>query len=138
PACRSLRGRSPSEPSDLRECSRIIGRFVRGDNGSSERMSRGRHARRRFLPRGRWAVVALLAGGLVVLAGGSAFAAYRYDRSTVDELLSGVSIAGVNVGGMTRHQALHAVKSQVQVSLSNQLDVRAGDHEWKVAPRDLG
>ena len=82
--------------------------------------------------------MAIVIGALIALAGGSALAAYHYDRSTANELLPGVRIEGVDVGGMTRHEALLAVKSRVQVSLSDQLTVRAGHNTWRVAPADLG
>ena len=42
--------------------------------------------------------------------GGIAFSAYRYEQSRADRILPGVTIAGVDVGGMTRGEAVAAVR----------------------------
>ena len=51
--------------------------------------------------------------GIVLLAlGGVSFAAYRYDQASSDRILPGVSIAGTDVGGMTRAEAMAAVRTR--------------------------
>lgn len=99
--------------------------------------SRGRHARRR---RGGRRLTLLLAvvGGALVLAAGSALAASRYDRATADRILPGVSVFGVDVGEMTREQAIRAVQGAVDRALATELVVRAGGEEWRVPYAELG
>jgi len=83
-------------------------------------------------------VLLVAAGVLVLVGGGSAFAAYRYDRATVHELLPGVRISGVDVGGMTRKEAIAAVRKQVDVSLSPGLTISSAGKDWQVTPEQLG
>src|SRR2546426_494452 len=72
-------------------------------------MGAGRHAGRK---RGGRAVSILLVTTLVLagLAGGAAYAGYRYDRNRIDRILPGIRIAGVDVGDMTRHEAEVALR----------------------------
>jgi lipoprotein-anchoring transpeptidase ErfK/SrfK len=97
---------------------------------------RGRHAPRRA--RGSTRVTIPIVLGLLLLAGGGVFAAYRYDASTVNRVLPGVTVAGVDVGGMTRSEAIAAVKPVVEADLSRRFTVRAGGETWPVSPADLG
>jgi hypothetical protein len=76
--------------------------------------------------------------GLFLLAGGGVFAAYRYDASTVNRILPGVTIGGVDVGGMTRSQAIAAVKPAVEADLDRPVTVRAGGETWPVSSAELG
>ena len=76
--------------------------------------------------------------GLLLLAGGGVYAAYRYDASTQNRILPGVTIAGVDVGGMTRKQALGAVKQTVADTLARQVEVRAAGESWPITLDDLG
>ena len=70
-------------------------------------MARGRHIKHARSA----AVVVAIAVGIVLLAlGGVSFAAYRYDQASSDRILPGVSIAGTDVGGMTRAEAMAAVE----------------------------
>lgn len=77
-------------------------------------------------------------GLVLLLTGGSAFAAYRYDRATVGRILPGVSVAGVDLGGMSRAQAISALEDAADRALDGEIDVRAGDQTWHVTPRELG
>lgn len=77
-------------------------------------------------------------GVLALLGGGTAYAAYRYDRSAADRILPGVSIAGVPVGGMTREAAVTAVREQAEVRLLGDLVVTASGDTWTVTPAELG
>ncbi len=97
-------------------------------------MARGRHKRARSV-----VVVVAIAVGIVLLAlGGVSYAAYRYDRASSDQILPGVTIAGTDVGGMTRIEALQAVQRSVQQRLTQPLTVRAADGTWKTTPAELG
>ena len=75
---------------------------------------------------------------LVLLLGGAAFAGYRYDQSASTRVLPGVRIQGVDVGGMTREQALAALRASARSILDRTVTVRAGTKTWKTTPADLG
>ena len=99
-------------------------------------MARGRHARsRRF---GVVAVVATVASLALLVAGGGAYGAYRYERAKTAEILPGVRIAGVDVGGMTRREATRAVRAAVDDRLSEPLTVEVAGRTTEVSPADLG
>jgi len=100
-------------------------------------MSRPRHAAKRF--RIRWIPVLLVIVGVLVLAlAGGAFAGYRYDRATASRVMPGVKIAGVDVSGMTRAQALAALEPTVDGILDRHLSVTGPGHTWDVTSRSLG
>lgn len=95
-----------------------------------------RHTRRGIR---RGAKVALVVvATLALLGGGTAYAAYRYDLSTAAQILPGVTIAGVDVGEMTRDQAIRALEERADLTLSGDLVVRAGEHAWTLSPAALG
>ncbi len=84
------------------------------------------------------AVVATVASFGVLLAGGGAFAAYRYERAKTAEILPGVRIAGVDVGGMTRREASRAVRAALDEALSQPRTVEVAGEKVRVSPADLG
>jgi len=91
-------------------------------------MARGRHSRKRRLGPHIAIVIAVAAVALLVF-GGVAYAAYRYEAGHADRILPGVRVAGVDVGGMTRPEATRAVRSLVRSDLRAQLTVTIGkDH----------
>jgi len=96
----------------------------------------GRHARRRF--RSSVKVSLLVLCLLVVTGGGATFAAYRYDRATIDRILPGVSIAGVDVSGMTRAQAVAAVSARAREDLASPLTITAAGKRWTLTRAELG
>jgi hypothetical protein len=79
-----------------------------------------------------------IALGLVLLGGGTAFAAYRYDAASTNRILPGVTVAGVDVGEMTRQEAIASVKEAVEPSLDRTVTIRAGGRAWHVTPAELG
>jgi lipoprotein-anchoring transpeptidase ErfK/SrfK len=83
-------------------------------------------------------VLLIVTGALVVLGGASAFAAYRYDQARTHELLPGLRISGIDVGGMTRKEAIDAISQQVDVSLSSGLTIESAGKQWDVTPAELG
>ncbi|MEX0991058.1 MAG: L,D-transpeptidase family protein [Actinomycetota bacterium] len=102
-------------------------------------MANGRHVastkRRRSY---RWLIVI----GIVVLilgliAGGTAYAAYRYDQGNLHRLMPGVRVMGIDVGGMTREEATEAVRARVETELSKKLTVEAANKEWETSSADL-
>lgn len=97
-------------------------------------MARGKHKRARSV-----VVVVAIALGIVLLAlGGVSYAAYRYDRASSDRILPGVTIAGTDVSGMTRVEAIQAVQRSVQEQLTQPLTIRAAAGSWQTTPAELG
>ncbi|HSL12262.1 MAG TPA: L,D-transpeptidase family protein [Actinomycetota bacterium] len=84
------------------------------------------------------AVVTTVASLAVLVAGGAAFGAYRYEVSRTAQILPGVRIAGIDVGGMTRREAAQAVRAAVDEELAEPLVVTVGDHRSRVSPAELG
>ena len=84
------------------------------------------------------AVVATVASVALLVAGGAAFGAYRYERARESLILPGVRIAGVDVGGMTAHQATRAVRAAVEEELSRPLTVEVAGERIRVSPAELG
>lgn len=99
-------------------------------------MRNRRHAAPRTRGSARVAVSIVL--GVLLLGGGTAYASYRYDAATADRLLPGVTIVGVDVGEMTREEAVAAVQAEIDTDLGRQIVVEAGDQVWRVTPGDLG
>jgi lipoprotein-anchoring transpeptidase ErfK/SrfK len=98
-------------------------------------MSRGTHRRRS----GRgWKIGLVMLGVVIVLGAGTAYAGYRYDQSSSDRILPGVTIDGIDVSGMTRTEAVRAVGALAEENLSRQLAVSTGDKTWIVTPEVLG
>ena len=72
-------------------------------------MAKGRHELR--AARTTWPlIVGLVAGVLLLALGGVAFAAYRYEQANADRILMGTTVAGIDVSGMTRAEAIAAVR----------------------------
>jgi lipoprotein-anchoring transpeptidase ErfK/SrfK len=99
-------------------------------------MAKGMHAparRRRAI-----AVVAVVAAVVVLAAGGAAYSAYRYEQSRADRVLPGVTIAGVDVGGLTKAEAVTAVREAADEVLQRTVELRVGDRSWQVTLDELG
>ena len=99
-------------------------------------MARGRHVKR--TAGGVFVVVAIAFGILSLALGGVAFAAFRYDRASADRILPGVTVAGVDVGGMTRDQAVTAVDTKVAGRLNAPITIDAAGQTWTVTASSLG
>ena len=67
--------------------------------------------------------VAVVLGGLLLLAGGTAYAAYKYDQAKADRILPGITIGGVAVGGMTRDQAVEAVRAAIDTTVNGEIEM---------------
>ncbi|MFN2544831.1 MAG: L,D-transpeptidase family protein [Actinomycetota bacterium] len=94
---------------------------------------------RRFvrLPRPpKWLLITGLALSLVL--GGTAAVAYGYDQATTDHILPGVRIAGIDVSGMTRQQALRALDARAAFAMHRKLTIRAGGEQWTRTLGQLG
>ncbi len=98
-------------------------------------MAIGKHGKRSR----RGLKIALLAVGVLgLLGGGTAYAAYRYDASAAGRILPGVTIAGLDVSGMTRDEAVREVTERASLDLEARLTVTAGGQSWIVTPAALG
>ena len=99
-------------------------------------MAKGRHISKR---RTRAVIIVAVVAGILVLAlGGAAYAAYRYEQARADTILPGVLVAGIDVGDMTRSEAVAAVRTGAQVLLSAPIKVKAAGETWTVTPQELG
>jgi len=100
-------------------------------------MAKGRHA-----PRRRRAalliVLSAVIGGLLLACGGAAFAAMRYEQEHADRILPGVTVDGIDVGGMTEAEAVATIQTSVDAELSRPLTVTIGDRQWHTTPAALG
>ena len=83
-------------------------------------------------------VVLISLGVLVVLGSGTAYAAYRYDRSASETIMPGVKVGGQDLGGMTRAEALRMLEDRADDRLSGSLVVKAAGNEWSITPEALG
>lgn len=99
-------------------------------------MARGRHGKRRI---GTGAKVALLVVLVLAVTGsGVTLAAYRYDRANLDRIMPGVTVGGVDVGGMTRTDAIEAVTAVADQHLTAPITIIAGAQSWTKTPAELG
>ncbi|HYO61221.1 MAG TPA: L,D-transpeptidase/peptidoglycan binding protein [Actinomycetota bacterium] len=99
-------------------------------------------ARRRFhVPRlgRRWTLAILVVLGTLFLgAAGAAYATYDYSNEYDGRMLPGTTVAGVDVGGMDRDEALAAVRDAVRPQLRRSIEVEWEDRTWKVTPARIG
>jgi L,D-transpeptidase catalytic domain/Putative peptidoglycan binding domain len=98
-------------------------------------------SRRHATPRTRGSIRVAVVVGLALLAvgGGAAYAAYRYDQAMAGRALPGVKVAGIDISGMTRSQAVAAVQEAASSQyLDRELQVRARKETWHVTPAELG
>jgi hypothetical protein len=104
----------------------------------SVKMSRSRrHAARRT--RGSIRVALVVGLALLALGGGATYAAHRYDQAMAGRVLPGVQVAGVDIGGMSRSQAIAAVEAAAASQyLDRELEVRARKEAWHITPAELG
>ena len=101
----------------------------------------GTSPRRRFVPafgRRTNIVLASLAGILLVAAAGVAWATLDYTNDHAGRLLPGASIAGVDVGGFDRAEALAAVEEAIEPQLDRTVTIEWAKRSWTVTPRELG
>lgn len=71
---------------------------------------------------------------VAVLAGSAAAALHRYDSSRSDRVAEGISIAGVDVGGMTVDEARATVQQEVARRLDQPLRIRHRDRRFLIEP----
>jgi lipoprotein-anchoring transpeptidase ErfK/SrfK len=84
---------------------------------------------------GRRAKTAVAVGVLVLVV--VAAAAYAYDSSRRNEIADGVTIGGVDVGGMDAAEAKRAVRRQLLAPLRHSLRVRFAGRTWELEGKNL-
>ncbi len=100
-------------------------------------MAKGRHEVR--AARKRWPlIVGLVAGVLVLALGGVAYATFRYEQANANRLLSGTTIGGVDVSGMTRAEAIAAVRELARADLDREIVVVVDGERFTTTARELG
>jgi lipoprotein-anchoring transpeptidase ErfK/SrfK len=72
------------------------------------------------------------------MAGGAAYAGYRYEQNRSARILPGVLIAGLDVSGLTRAEAEAALRPSVSQILDRSIDVGAGGKTWQLTAQQLG
>jgi lipoprotein-anchoring transpeptidase ErfK/SrfK len=77
--------------------------------------------------------VSVLVGALIACAA----AVYAYDSGREDEIAEGISIGGVDVGGMTTAEARGAVREALAVPLERPLTVRGHGRSYTLTAEDL-
>jgi lipoprotein-anchoring transpeptidase ErfK/SrfK len=82
----------------------------------------------------RTSIALLVAAAVLVLA---AAAAYAYDSSQKDKIADGVTVAGVDVGGMNEEEAVAAVRAKLLAPLRHSLLVRFEGRTWKLPGQKL-
>src|SRR5919112_5346550 len=85
-----------------------------------------------------WQRVAAVAGLAVVLLATMSVAATARVSASSGRILAGVKVGGVDVGGMTRDEAVAAVKVTTEPKLRRGVVVVGGGMRWKVTPARLG
>jgi lipoprotein-anchoring transpeptidase ErfK/SrfK len=85
-----------------------------------------------------WQRLAVVVGlAVLLLAAGSVAATARVSASS-DRILSGVRVDGIDVGGMTRAEALAAVDAHTRPRLRKGVAVVAGGERWPITAAALG
>jgi len=84
---------------------------------------------------GRKTQIAIVAGVAILVL--IALAAFAYDNSQKDKIADGVTIGGVDVGGMDEAEATRAVRHQLLGPLRHSLRVGYDGQSWKLAGKRL-
>lgn len=84
--------------------------------------------------RRKTSIAAIVAAALLVLAVG---AAYAYDSSQKDEIADGVTIGGVDVGGLNEEEAAAKVHRKLLAPLQHSLKVSFDGRTWKLSGERL-
>jgi lipoprotein-anchoring transpeptidase ErfK/SrfK len=69
---------------------------------------------------------------------GGAMVAGAWASGPSDRILPGVTVAGLDVGGMTRDEAAQAVRAHLKPSLNRPIMIRIGDKSFRMTPAGVG
>jgi lipoprotein-anchoring transpeptidase ErfK/SrfK len=86
---------------------------------------------------------ALLIGGiltlLLLIAGGAAaYVTYDFGQEYEGRIFPGTTVAGVDLSGMTRSEALAEVKATIEPQLTREISLTWKKKEWTTSPQELG
>jgi lipoprotein-anchoring transpeptidase ErfK/SrfK len=84
--------------------------------------------------RKRTSIVVIIAAALLVVVVGGA---YAYDSSQKDKIADGVTVGGVDVGGMNEEEAVAAVRRKLLSPLRHALVVNFDGQTWKLPGKKL-
>src|SRR4029453_15896490 len=85
-----------------------------------------------------WQRIAVVVGLAVVLLATMSVAATARVSASSGRILAGVTVAGVDVGGLTRAEAVAAVKATTEPKLRRSVLVAGADKHWRGTPARLG
>jgi lipoprotein-anchoring transpeptidase ErfK/SrfK len=80
----------------------------------------------------------ILSALLVLLLVGGSLALYSYDSGRDDLIAKGVSVAGIDVGGMRRAEATQLVQKRLADPLDRPIAVKAAGHTFRLSPKRAG
>ncbi len=78
----------------------------------------------------------LLFGGAILVI--MIFGTLAYQILYLERGYPGVSVAGIDVAGMTQPQIVHAVSKQAQIDLNRSITIAAGGETWSFSGQQLG
>lgn len=81
---------------------------------------------------------ALVLGVVGALLGLGAIGVVVYDAKASERIFPGVHVAGIDVGGMTRTEAIAAVSDHVASLVGRQITISVAGGTWSSTPADLG
>jgi hypothetical protein len=80
----------------------------------------------------------VLAAFVVLLLVGGSLALYAYDSGRDDQIAKGVTIAGIDVGGMSRAEATAVLQQRLADPLHRTIAVKAGSKRFHLSPERSG
>jgi lipoprotein-anchoring transpeptidase ErfK/SrfK len=83
-------------------------------------------------------LVGIVAGVIVIVLAGGAFAGFSYDRAKSSTILPGVRVESIDVGGMNRTEATKALTPAIQRFLAHPVAITAGKEQWTMTAAQLG
>jgi lipoprotein-anchoring transpeptidase ErfK/SrfK len=94
---------------------------------------------RSFRPGKKTAIAAgIILALLLAAVGGFIYTTNQYGERYEGKLLPGTSIGGIDVSGMTRVQAVKAVRASLGNQLDRKITISYEDESWKTTPQELG
>ena len=97
-----------------------------------------RRRKHRFVPRLKTLIILFFLAVPLALAAIGAYATNSYSEKYEDKILPGATIAGVDVGGMSRREAVRAVKDEIGPQMRREITVEWRQQSWTITPRELG
>lgn len=97
-----------------------------------------RRRKHRFVPRLKTLIIMFLLAIPLALAAIGAYATNSYSQKYEDKILPGATIAGVDVGGMSRKEAVRAVKNEIGPQMRREIKVEWRKQSWTITPKELG